>query len=254
MEFKTISNVIKEYPTMLQITIYHNSYNLPAVKFEKKPDNPITEHQRQLNRERSLRRSKQAVRDIISCNDFEYWCTFTFNPKKVDRYNFYACKSKMSNWLHRQRNHSPDFRYVIVPEYHKDGGVHFHALFANWNGTLKDSGIKRRNRTIYNATGYRSGFTEIIKLNNNTNDQLATYITKQYITKDMPLIAGKRYWASKGLNRPQSYTNGLDKFNLWSIVKNRKPEFINQDIEIHNIPITSSVDYKTDNYLNSFNL
>lgn len=154
-EGRTISNIIKEYPDMLTIYIYHNDYKLknnasPHVK------ELLKETRKQDNIHRSLRRSKSTVKDIIQSNSWDLWCTFTFNQAKVNRYDMSACKAKMSNWLFNQHKHSPHLKYIIVPELHKDGALHFHALLANFNGKLKDTKIVKNGHTIYNATGYRS--------------------------------------------------------------------------------------------------
>ena len=226
-----ISDIVKEYPHMFKVVIYHESYRLSSGSGVTKKQK--REHKAEENIQRSVRRSRTTIQDIILCNDFELWCTFTFDKRKVDRTDISRCRSVMSTWLFNQRTHSPNLKYLIVPELHKDGALHFHALLSNFHGPLKDSKHKtKKGQTIYNATGYRSGFTEFIKLDSN-KEAISKYITKQYMTKNMPLFPGKkRFWTSQNLTRPETFINGLSKFNLKNIVKNQKPDYINESYEV----------------------
>lgn len=250
-----VSDVVKEYPNMLQIVIYHNSYELYQKHGGRSTPKRSKEEKRQDSIDRSVRRTRSLVSDIIRSNKFSLWCTFTFSSEFVDRYNAQACRGKMSRWLHRQSLHSPNMQYIIVPEYHKDGALHFHALISGFNGRLKNSGVRSRtnpNQWVYNMTGYRSGHTNVVKIGEYINDpgdvdidreyeKIGNYMTK-YITKDMIMVFGKkRYWCSQGLVRPVSHVNGVSKFNLWNVVKNSKPAYMNGEYEMFNIPFVKSV-------------
>lgn len=219
-----IHDIVKVYPDMIHIYIYRDSYVLPH-------SNPVRSRQPKVktdcNTVRSLRRSKNNVKDIILCNKFDYWCTFTFDRRKHDRYNIRHCKYVMSMWLFNQRKHSPELKYVIVPELHKDGALHFHALLANFNGRLKYV-WSEKGRKVYNATGYRSGYTKFVELNELSTDstsKLASYISK-YMTKDFTdFYQGKRYWTSQNLERPTKVTNGVTLFGLQKLIWNHPNKF-----------------------------
>lgn len=241
-EGTTISNIVKEYPSMLKVVIYHDSYTLPRRTYNPDVRKLEKASRRQDSIDRSVRRSRMMVKDIIACNSWDYWCTFTFSPKKVDRLDFDQCRRKMSLWLDRQKQ----LRYIIVPELHKNGAIHFHALLANYHGTLKDTGKTTQNGHRIFKPNYKGGISEFVELDNNT-DAIASYMTKQYITKDMIKFYGrKRYTTSRNLQVPTSTVNGLSKFNLWSIIKSSKPEFINESYELYylkkdsNFPLDSS--------------
>ena len=112
-------NVVKEYPDMIKITIYHEPkcYTIPdraKRSAEKVNDDVYTPSVS------SLSRTKTLIKDIIICNEFEYFCTFTFDPAKVDSFNFGQCRRVMSIWLHHQRDVAREkgkiFKYIIVPE------------------------------------------------------------------------------------------------------------------------------------------
>jgi len=160
------------------------------------------------NLERSIRRSKESIRDIILCNEFTHFCTFTFGKQ---HYDIPRCVKSMQNWLKNQSRLDKNFQYLIVPEYHKDKlGIHFHALTKNYSGKKLPTGKYTKGRQIYNIAGFRSGFSTYVRLDKDT-ERVAHYVTK-YITKDMPTLNGRtRYWCSKGLLRPYyDYDQGLD--------------------------------------------
>ena len=221
-----IHNVVKEYPDMIRIYIYKTPYALPDHTSTSRKPKRKKDDIDALSIHRSIRRTKSTIADLVLCNNFEYFCTFTFDPRKVDRYDVGACRTAMSLWLHRQRLHSPNFKYLIVPEFHKKcqacvessalecnhdnvpKALHFHALISDFNGRLKDSGKMQNGRKVYNMTGYRKGFTTAVPIDHNTL-AVSNYI-KKYITKEMPLIHGKkRYWISNNLIRPTKTINAF---------------------------------------------
>lgn len=171
------------------------------------------------NEDRAVRRAKSIIRDVILCNPFELWATFTFNPEKTDRYNIQLCKKQMMNWLKNQQYKNGKFEYLIVPEYHKDGALHFHALIKNYTGALEPATddktgkqIKQRGRKVFRFPGYTLGFTNVkqIEATPESYSTLATYISK-YVTKDMLNEPGKkRYWHSKQLEMPRVEYNPPD--------------------------------------------
>lgn len=224
-----VSDIIKEYPEMFKIVIYHQSYPIHSNSSIKERKQLLKEHHRQDNIDRSLRRSKQTVKDIILCNNWSLWCTFTFDKKFVDRYDFNACQRKMTRWFHRQ----PNLRYIAVPEYHKDGAIHFHALIGNYTGSLKDTGFKTSKGQIIYKGNYGGGFCKFISIDEN-KEQIANYMLKQYMTKDMIKIYNrKRYTTSRNLIKPIHHVNGLSKFNLLKYVYKKQPDYINDLFEVH---------------------
>ena len=119
----------------------------------------------------------------------------------------------MKYWLNRQKKHSPDFAYVIVPEFHKDGAIHFHALIRDYNAELKSTNVFQNGKRVYNLTGFTAGFTNAQKLDDDQT-KAAAYLTK-YITKDMLNRFNKRrYWASKNLHKPVKRYESLSELGL----------------------------------------
>ena len=89
--------------------------------------------------------------------------------------------------------------YLIVPEYHKDGAIHFHGLVAG-NLNFVDSGHQdKKGHVIYNMPQWSLGYSTAIELYGN-RQCVASYITK-YITKDFKKIFGKFYYSGGGVKR-----------------------------------------------------
>ena len=254
---RQIGDIVKEYPDMLKIVIYHNNYTLPA----KRDPLQIKEDKRQKkenNIHRSLRRTKTTIQDIMYSNRFDIWATFTYNcrnckpkctnnpcvcsPSNCQRYDINYTYRTLRTWFRNQKRlHSPNLKYLAVPEFHENGAVHFHCMLSGFRGVMKDSGKKtKHNQTIYNVRGYYSGWTEFVKIGERFDSQsydddynrVISYLTK-YITKDMPRIYGRqRFLVSNELIRPITTVNGVSKLGLAGLIKNHKPTYINDYLEV----------------------
>lgn len=166
----------------------------------------------------SMTRSLNKIYDISRSNEWEFFVTLTFAPDKVDRYSYSECTKKLSQWLKDVRKRlDADFRYLIVPERHKDGAFHFHGLFANCDGMqIVPSGhTDKKGQTIYNIGKYKLGFTTATAVDN--QQAVNKYITK-YVTKELceATKGKKRYWASKNCDSPieEIFTFDCDEKHL----------------------------------------
>ena len=232
-KYTVIEHIVKEYPNdKYKVTVFNNPLIIPKPKkgrtvnrsSEKPSDDAITE---------SLRRTRTTIFDYALSNDFEYFVTFTFNPKKIDRYSIDETFNTMKYWLNRQKKHSPDFAYVIVPEFHKDGAIHFHALIRAYNGDMKPTQVFQNGKRVYNVTGFTSGFTNAQKMDDN-QEKTAGYITK-YITKDtINRFNKRRYWASKNLQKPVKHYGSLESLNISQYIIDDNMAFHSDD---HNISV-----------------
>lgn len=188
---------------MLKIVIYRQPVKLGcSSERRKRKKNPECF-------ESSIIRTRTTIEDLCLCNQFDLFCTFTFDPKRFNSRKIAYCKSYMNHWTHNQKfRGSPLLQYLIVPERHKSGAIHFHALLKNYQGRLKDSGHKQGGRIIYNIPYWSFGFSTAVKIDN--QEAVSRYIRK-YITKDMILLpCGKRYYCSQGLTRPKKSYNCSD--------------------------------------------
>ena len=209
------------YPDMVSIYIpkqpivkHGSGYEEPVRASKYRLEDDLDALSDETNSERSVRRTKKIIRDYVLCNCFDMFATFTF---KSDRQDIEKTRQKMMDWLKNQRNRNGRFRYLLIPEFHKDGqSLHFHALFGDYPGKIKKSINKEtgkliivKGQQVYELTGYTLGFNNVKLIPNNSEDfsRVSSYIQK-YITKDMPNFHGKqRYWASKGLLLPNVEDN-----------------------------------------------
>jgi len=231
---------IKVYPK--KIKIYHFNTERAVVEHGFEPSTKV-EKQRfkkvgsnpdeTIDLMRSVRRTRTTIQDIVECNEFKYFATFTFKNQRQD---VELCKRKMSDWFRDQRKKGNELDYLVVPEFHKDGkSIHFHAVI-NGNLNLTPTNIFQKGRRIYNISDYKKGFTTVVKIDH--VGKVASYIRK-YVTKDMPALKGKkRYWVSTRLERPQIYQHDLWTQNPFMDLS---PVFETSDLAVYDIPTTMDV-------------
>lgn len=175
----------------------------------------------------SLSRTKRMIRDYILCNPFEYFCTFTFDGSVINRYDYNECKKKITNvFANYKKRYSNDFIYLLVPEFHKDGAIHFHGVIGGVRyedfvipdtvycrdkrtGNLKE--IKNKKKYVrWNYASSKLGFFDCGSIRK--YPACANYVSK-YITKDLAKFdLGKRlFLASHNLKKPELI---LDEDNM----------------------------------------
>lgn len=79
----------------------------------------------------SYSRSRSMVLQYALCNQWDHFITITVNPAWFDRYDLDSVYDVLYAFLKFYRStFSPNFRFLLVPELHKDGAYHFHGLVA----------------------------------------------------------------------------------------------------------------------------
>ena len=187
---------------------------------------------------RAVRRARAQIRDIALCTPFRWFVTLTLDKARVNRYDMAEITRHLNHWLDNQVRRR-GLAYVLVPERHKDGAVHFHGFFndaleAVDSGTISLPGQKRprRPRTarqraewleagghpVYNLPGWSWGFTTAIELYGDYNAAVG-YVCK-YVGKGMEAsqngddpspfgdgrpekIGGRWYYSGGKLGRPE---------------------------------------------------
>jgi hypothetical protein len=232
-------NYVKIYPNQIKIYQFHKPFYKKISDDFEPEDNFIelnyqskrTITQQEMSALRSINRTKTVISDLVLCNEFNLFATFTF---KSNRQDIIKCKQRMINWLKSQQKMHGKFQYLIVPEYHKDKkSLHFHALFKDYTGSLVDSGILINGRKVYNFTGYQNGFNSGVKIDN--INKVSSYV-KKYITKELVKhFAKKRYWSSKTLQRPHLEYN-------WELLEEQQTyktlEWENEYFTLYVLPYT----------------
>lgn len=174
------------------------------------------------NIERSTRRSKSAIIGYALNNDFSHFVTFTFRD---ERHNDDQVLKRLMAYLTQMRRNYPGFQYLIVPERHKSGALHFHGLIngipdpefipaINNDPTSKyyQQPLRRTRRgtadtyPVFNLLSFnRYGFSDAERIE--SPEKIANYISK-YITKELVTSFNKkRYWASRNLRAPVNLDN-----------------------------------------------
>jgi hypothetical protein len=150
--------------------------------------------------ERSMRRARAKVRRLALANDFRWFVTLTLDPAKIDRYDAGAVVKKMSQWCNNQVRRR-GLRYILVPERHKDGALHFHGFFSDALEAVASGHRSKSGQPIYNLPGWTLGFTAAIEVYGDYAGAVA-YVCK-YIGKQGDKPAGRWYYSGGALAEPE---------------------------------------------------
>lgn len=196
----------KKQTTVCSSAIYKSIYDIKKddkdkkeFKLKNKKINQVTKSKNVIVRDDSVKRAKDKVFDIVYQNDWDYFLTITIDKKCLDRYDVNGFKKILKTWL--QNNVSRHgLKYILIPEHHKDGALHAHALINKDVFDLLDSGHKTKDgKIIYNVQNWLYGFSTAIPVTGDSQ-ALSFYITK-YLTKESCKIFGKFYWSSRNIKR-----------------------------------------------------
>ena len=145
----------------------------------------------------SVSRLKSRVQELILCNNWNSFVTFTLDKSKRDRDSIDAFEALTRHLKYIRQTRCSELKFMLLLEQHKNGGYHGHALMY-----LPADFIA--NEFIINDNGYfewfdissRFGFMSIKPYDGTL--RACNYVTK-YVTKD--LIPGRVLRTSKGLNK-----------------------------------------------------
>ena len=173
----------------------------------------------------NLSRARSTIYELALCNNWEYFFTFTLDPKKYDRSDLKIFQKDLSRFFRKYRErHKINVKYLLVPEQHKDGiNWHMHGFLIG----LPEEHLRKftleeqlpyyirdkleNNQTVYDWVSYRKkfGFCNIEPIRD--LEASAKYVTK-YISKSMDSgiiqANGHLYYASQGLNRAEVTAKG----------------------------------------------
>lgn len=195
-----------------------NSENTKVKDILDKYENSKTKSNEKRKAERTdhMKEAIDKIYDLALQNDWSYFLTITIDPEQFNSKDVKEVYKKLSNWLREKVRHK-GLQYLLIPEYHQNGGIHAHALIndcfnlehsgrylyqgkAYKESTLKSKGIDISNlKPVYNVPEWKYGYSTAIPVDG-TPARLANYITK-YITKDCKKIFGKYYLSSRNLKR-----------------------------------------------------
>lgn len=223
---------IEKYEIPVAVTATHNMTDEEKEIF--KNENDITDYQQrsklltddvadysELNKKRSVRRSKQSIYQLARSNDWDYFATFTFSSDY--RYNFDECRRVFQKFMNNFKNRIRKIEYLAIAEKHKDGAWHYHALIQGDLSDIAVAGIRPGTLTL---TQYRKIGRNELELVRDTH-KVSNYITK-YITKDLieNLNHKRRYLCSRGLKRPEIKEFRIDEnLDIATFIMSNFPEY-----------------------------
>jgi hypothetical protein len=193
-----------------------------------KPDDE-TENARKTESQRvSITRTVNEIRELAANNDWNYFVTITLSSKNWNRYTAdglqYAIKEESRRWRNMQMSKVKpyaDYKYLFIPEKHKDGAIHLHGLvkllpviqLKAYTLSEVNSSVNlpkyicekvRKNDEIYHCLEWDEmfGWNTVEPIRD--IDRAANYILK-YVTKDVENSPFKtRFWHSRGLKRAEN--------------------------------------------------
>ena len=255
-KYKEVCSYAKIYPDSIKIIKYHRPIVFPNFSEDLGTSAILMNEENSEENDylqKSINRTKTKISDYVLCNNFSHFATFTFDPSnskvngEENRKDFQKMSSLLKNWLKTEqlnhlRRHGRKFLYLIVPERHKNGAWHFHALLEGYQNetegfyTRKNPYItvselkktkKDKNRKF--ILRYKLGRSEIAPIKDKT--KMSSYI-KKYITKELIQDKNaKRYWASRNLKTPEIIPNFISE-------SQKIPEqFLTAKHDYHNIYI-----------------
>lgn len=191
------------------------------------------------NHDCSVRRTKILLKMLLEMNNFDWFCTLTFDKNKIDRHDDKAVYNCYKKYINNLSHKFPKLRYICVLERHgvKDdeeyGCIHFHLLIGgvkpselglvnsgkvccSWatkkNGICSKEYFEKTKdlhelketdgETIYNITSFAYGLTTASKIV--SPERCKSYVAK-YINKDVGYSTEafkKRFYYSANLNVP----------------------------------------------------
>lgn len=184
------------------------------------------------NKYNSVERTKRLLNMLLEMNDFDWFCTLTFDKKRIKRDDDKAVYEAYVKYINNIKHQFPSLRYITVLERHKDGCIHFHMVIGgvpwrklglvnsgkvccHWvtkedkscskeyfNRTKKYHVLKDTDgQTLYNITSFIYGFTTASRIV--SREKCNTYI-KKYVEKALGStdIFKKRFYYSANLNVP----------------------------------------------------
>lgn len=185
--------------------------------FKKDETKTLTEKEKNLRFSQSISRSKARIFELAMCNEFRFFCTFTQDKTKRDRFDLFEFRKDFSQFIRNQnrfRAENEKIKYLLIPEQHKDGAWHMHGLLQGLTKndlkefTLKDNIPKRikdqirKGERVYDWLKYRNSFGFFTCTEIKDTGACARYITK-YVSKDLQRTVHESgehlFFTSKGL-------------------------------------------------------
>ena len=187
----------------------------------------------------AVSRARKTVLELALCNPWDWFCTFTLDKEKYNRYDLEKFHKDFTQWIRDQRKKTgAPIRFLLVPELHEDGAWHIHGLMhsvpdlISFDYLRSELGWRVPDKLIgrdffcWMAYHKKFGFCSLGAV----RDPVAVshYIAK-YVTKSMEksgIDVGKHmYIPSRGLNRSVLHSQLFEPSPELAAFCTRKYEF-----------------------------
>lgn len=180
-------------------------------------DKKINEVSLDEKRKNNIIRAKNTVLELGLCNEWHYFVTFTIDATKYNRYDLDVFKKDFTQWIrNRRKQDGTEWKYLLIPELHKDGAWHLHGLLRgvqegdllNFEIGKHPVGLVKKGYKYHMGILHKFGFNSFGEIQDKTASSF--YLTK-YFSKALGggLELGKHlYFASLGLKRRQLIAEG----------------------------------------------
>lgn len=210
--------ILKQYPDYVSIYIPKSDIFKERDEADEDNYNSNEDDYIQDYLQKSINRTHTIIRDYILCNDFKWFVTFTIAPHICDRLDDKAVQKALKYYFDNIRRHN-SLEYILIPERHKDGALHFHGLInipdsyqLEATGKLDSAGRPRyQDQKALKLLGFND-WTQI-----GSKEALSQYVRK-YITKNLITTPNKkRVFASRNLKKPQKHYIDINELpnELW---------------------------------------
>ena len=172
----------------------------------------------------NISRARAKIFEYASCNEWQWFSTFTLDSKKYNRNDLEKFRKDFSLFIRRYNKKSGlQVKYLVIPETHKDGAWHMHGLLMG----LPDEHIRlftlqeklptyireklSEGQQVYDWGAYRDkfGYTNLEPIRN--LEACSKYVTK-YISKsiatDIKATGAHLYYNSQGLKTSKVIAKG----------------------------------------------
>lgn len=191
----------------------------------------------------SSSRTKRGVYSVARSNSWDWFVTFTFDNKVIDRSDFALCKKKFSKfWDNLRQKKYPYLKYLFIVEMHKNlEGFHYHGVisgipdsaftyFRRVRGSYNKSQKKYFYYDAFNFPAYKLGFNSCCRILD--SGKVLQYVTK-YITKTAFLESRLNqkfkhlYFHSNNLNKPDIKRVCIDtrKIDIYDFIEDNFPDY-----------------------------
>lgn len=207
-----------QYRASLIYIPYKDNYVLSPGKDKQHIPDPVR------SAKNSYNRSVEKLYDIIHANIWDWFFTLTLDDKKVgDRFDYVNCISfiqRFTDIIYRRGG-----LYVVVPERHKSRAWHFHGLMRN----LPADCFELNDNGYFIFSDYDWGYCSADRVidSQRAANYILKYMVKGYNYLDIPK-GKKRYWASRGLDRPDIDHDVFTQDQIEDLLNN---SFYNKEID-----------------------